>query len=132
MTLGVRAAVFDGEGRVFLIRHSYVDGWHFPGGGVESGETMLGSLARELSEEGNIEMRGRPVLHGIFFNGHVSRRDHVALYVVREFSQQPPVITREITGHGFFAPDALPEGTTRATRRRLDEILRGTEISDNW
>ena len=35
MTLGVRAACFDGDGRVFLIRHTYVRGWYFPGGGVE-------------------------------------------------------------------------------------------------
>ena len=35
MTLGVRAAAFDEGGRVFLVRHSYVPGWHMPGGGVE-------------------------------------------------------------------------------------------------
>jgi len=29
---------------------------------------------------------------------------------------------REIAEIGFFAEDALPEGTTKATRRRIDEI----------
>ena len=28
LTLGVRAVVLDGEGRVFLIKHTYTDGWH--------------------------------------------------------------------------------------------------------
>ena len=32
LTMGVRAMVLDGEGRVCLIRHSYVAGWHMPGG----------------------------------------------------------------------------------------------------
>ena len=41
MTLGVRAACFDDEGRVFLVRHSYVKGWHMPGGGLERGETAF-------------------------------------------------------------------------------------------
>ena len=52
-TLGARAMVIDGTGRIFLIKHSYVDGWHMPGGGVETGETLLTALARELAEDGN-------------------------------------------------------------------------------
>jgi hypothetical protein len=28
MTLGVRGVVLDGEDRVFLVKHSYVSGWH--------------------------------------------------------------------------------------------------------
>ena len=31
MTLGVRGIVLDSEEQVFLVRHSYVHGWHFPG-----------------------------------------------------------------------------------------------------
>ena len=68
MTLGVRALVIDGEGRIFLVKHSYVSGWHLPGGGVEAGETLVEALARELREEGNIELTAPPRLHGIFFN----------------------------------------------------------------
>ena len=37
MTLGVRALVLDRDDRVFLVKHSYVAGWHLPGGGVEVG-----------------------------------------------------------------------------------------------
>src|SRR5476651_2657438 len=114
-TLGARAMVIDGTGRIFLVKHSYVDGWHLPGGGVETGETVLTALARELAEEGNIQLAGEPKLHGLFFNGRVSRRDHVALYIVREFRQDgPPVPNLEIIAHGFFAIDALPADTSRA------------------
>ena len=54
MTLGVRAVVLDSENRVFLVKHSYVSGWHLPGGGVETGETFREALQRELVEEGRL------------------------------------------------------------------------------
>ena len=133
LTLGVRAVVIDAAGKVFLVRHSYVSGWHLPGGGVEAGETLTQALARELREEGNIEMTAPPQLHGVFFNNRASRRDHVALFVVRAFRQSAaPVPDREIVEHGFFALDALPNDTTAATRTRIIEVLGGAPVSERW
>ena len=133
MTLGAFALVVDGHDRVFLVKHSYIDGWHLPGGGVETGETMLGALARELVEEGNIKLTGTPTLHGVFHNKRVSRRDHVALFVVRDFQQEaPPMPNHEIVDHAFFALDALPDDVGRATRARIDEVFRGVTISELW
>ena len=133
MTLGVRALVIDEEGRIFLVKHSYVSGWHLPGGGVEAGETLNQAIARELREEGNIEMTAAPRLHGIFFNNRASRRDHVALFVVRAFRQMAaPVPNGEIIAHGFFAPDALPNDTTAATRARIIEVMGGAPVPERW
>jgi 8-oxo-dGTP pyrophosphatase MutT (NUDIX family) len=133
MTLGVRAVVLDGEGRVFLVEHGYISGWHLPGGGVEVGETILEAVRRELKEEGGIELLGTPVLHGVFFNGHISRRDHVVLYVVRQFRQDRlPEPNREIVACGFFALDALPEGTTQGTRLRIAEVVDGRTPTAMW
>jgi ADP-ribose pyrophosphatase YjhB (NUDIX family) len=132
-TLGVRAVVIDGDDRIFLVQHSYVSGWHLPGGGVETGETMLRALARELREEGNIELTGAPVLHGIYFNAGVSRRDHVAVYIVREFRQPAaPVANHEIVGHGFFARTDLPPDTTQGTRARIAEAFDGMPSAEFW
>src|SRR5260221_5321459 len=58
MTLGVRAAVFDEAGRIFLVRHSYAPGWPLPGGGVERGETIYDAVSREVQEEGGIVVAG--------------------------------------------------------------------------
>ena len=133
LTLGVRAVVIDGSGKVFLVMHSYVPGWHLPGGGVEIGEAAAVALARELREEGNIELVEQPTLFGVYFNRRISRRDHVALYVVRAFRQDaPPQPNHEIVAHGFFAPNALPAETTGATRNRLAEVLNGRPPAELW
>lgn len=133
MTLGVRAVVLDAENRVFLVRHSYVSGWYLPGGGVDFGETMEEALRRELKEEGEIDVIGDAILHGIFLNSHVSRRDHVAVYVVRQFSQhRVPEPNREIVECGFFDNAALPEDTTPGTRLRIAEVLDGKPMIATW
>ena len=133
MTLGVRGVVVDAGNRVFLVKHSYVAGWHLPGGGVEVGETISDALRRELVEEGRIELTGEPVLHGLFFNSYVSRRDHVAVYLIRHFRQDRlPEPNREIIACGFFAADALPAETTEGTRLRIAEALEGRAPIPTW
>ena len=133
LTLGVRGLVFDGEGRVFLVKHSYISGWHLPGGGVETGETLMAALERELREEGNIEIAEPPIFFAVYFNRRVSRRDHVALYIIRSFRQiAPPQPNREIIAHGFFATSELPADTSRATRERIAEVLTGRPAAEIW
>lgn len=133
MTLGVRAAVFDNAGRVLLVRHSYVPGWHMPGGGVERGETARQALEKELREEGNIALTGEPELFAVYYNRATSRRDHVMFYCCREVRQTAPKrADREILEADFFALDALPDGVTCATRRRLAEVAGSAPPSAYW
>jgi 8-oxo-dGTP pyrophosphatase MutT (NUDIX family) len=134
MTLGVRAAIFDEGGRVYLVRHSYTPGWYLPGGGVEPGETFVEALAREVMEEGGMALDAPAELFGLYINRTISIRDHVALFLCRSWHQAVTlkIPNLEIIGTGFFAPDDLPEGATPATRRRLDEILKGEALSSDW
>lgn len=133
LTMGVRGVVLDAGGQVLLIRHAYTPGWTFPGGGVEIGETAEEALSRELVEEANIAITGPARLHGIFHQPGFSARDHVLVYVVRDFSwggaHKP---NREIAECAFFALDALPENTSPGARRRLVEILDGLPAPRNW
>lgn len=133
LTVGVRGVVLDAENRVFLIKHSYTPGWQLPGGGVETGETLLEALTRELAEEGNIRLTGQPMLHGIFYHPLYSNRDHVAIYVLRDFQQDGPVVpNREITAGDFFPIDHLPDDTTSGTRRRIAEVVERMTPSERW
>jgi ADP-ribose pyrophosphatase YjhB (NUDIX family) len=132
MTLGVRAACFDEAGRIFLVRHTYVPGWHLPGGGVERGETAIEALIKEMREEGNLEALASPSLFQAYFNARISGRDHVLLYRVdvRQTAERPA--DREIAECGFFSLDALPEGVTQATLRRIAELRGEIAPAHHW
>ena len=134
LTAGVRALVRDGEGRVLLVRHTYLPGWYLPGGGVDRSETMHEAVRRELKEETGIILRGRAELLGLYANFREFKSDHVALFGVESDawergSWQPDA---EIAEWNFFAPDSLPEGVSPGTQRRIVEILEGREPDELW
>lgn len=133
MTLGVRAIVRTPDGKVLLLRHTYVSGWHFPGGGIEPGETAIDALRRELREEAGLTLVGTPRLLGVFHNRWITRRDHVLAYLC-EATGEPTNrhASLEIAEVGFFAPDALPPGVEPGTLRRIGELTLGTTPPEVW
>ena len=135
MTLGVRGVAIDAAGRVCLVRHTYVAGWHLPGGGIEAGENAVEAMIREFREEAEILVDpGEGLrLHGFYHNRAAAGRDHVALYRAPAFTvrgEKAP--DREIAACGFFPLDALPPEITAATRARLREITEGLPPATHW
>jgi ADP-ribose pyrophosphatase YjhB (NUDIX family) len=131
-TLGVRGLVLNAAGEILLVEHTYVPGWFLPGGGVERGETTEEAVIRELEEEGGVRVVGRPVLLGVHANHRIFPGDHVLLYRVDEWTPCEATAHQEIRDRGWFAPERLPAGVTKSTRRRIEEALGGTERSPHW
>ncbi|WP_232631331.1 NUDIX domain-containing protein [Methylobacterium sp. Leaf118] len=135
MTLGVRGVAIDAQDRVCLVRHTYLAGWHLPGGGIDPGESAPEAMRREFREEAEIVVDPHAPLrlHGFFLSARAPRRDHIAVYHAPAFALAGPKRPdREIAETGFFPLDALPEGTTRATRERLAEIREGRPPAEIW
>jgi 8-oxo-dGTP pyrophosphatase MutT (NUDIX family) len=133
LTLGAQGCVLDAANRVLLVRHTYRPGWHFPGGGVEKGESVEAALIRELEEEAGIHIDGRPKLFGLYDHRHVFPGDHIALFVIRSWSQpRVPTPNREIAEQGFFAIEELPANISPPTLRRINEILGPGAPSEMW
>lgn len=132
MTLGVRGVAVDGEGRVLLVKHTYLHGWWLPGGGVERGQTCEDALIRELREEAGVVIEGRPTLVSVHSNERFFRGDHVLVYRIDRFTLTDRTSHGEIAEVGWFDPAALPEDAHRATRARLAEMFGGVEVSGDW
>jgi 8-oxo-dGTP pyrophosphatase MutT (NUDIX family) len=133
LTVGVRAVLLDGR-KVLLVKHTYTPGWQFPGGGVEPGETAETAAAREALEETGYACVGRPALLGIYLNRIAGgRRDHVAVYIWREFAVARAFKPNlEIAECRWFDVDALPADVGKGTARRLAEIFAGETVANEW
>ncbi|MCS5689645.1 MAG: NUDIX domain-containing protein [Acidimicrobiales bacterium] len=132
LTVGVRALVVDDENRICLVRHSYREGWYLPGGGVKTGESLVGAMQRELLEETGIELPETPQsVHGVFSSFKEHKSDHVVVFVVTDWSVAASV-SAEIAEVGFFAADELPKGTSAATTRRIKEHMTGVPPGHRW
>ena len=133
LTLGAQGVVLDRSDNVLLIRHTYRPGWHFPGGGVERGETVEDALSRELREEAGVELEGPPELFGLYANHVLFPGDHIALFLIRAWHQpSTPAPNHEIAEQGFFPLTALPAETTAPTRVRLEEIAGARPRAAHW
>ncbi len=62
--VSLKAVIFNMQGEVLVVKEHGRDWWDLPGGGMDHGETIKESLARELKEE--VQLRGdfscRPIL----------------------------------------------------------------------
>ncbi len=131
-TLGVRGAAVDGEGRVLLVKHTYLAGWWLPGGGVDKSETTQAAVVRELREEAGLIARSEPVLLSIHSNERFFPGDHVVVFRIDDFDMGERTSHGEIAEIGWFHPDALPEDTHHATRARIAEIFKGQSPDVLW
>lgn len=131
-TLGVRGVVTDAEGKVLLIRHTYTPGWHFPGGGVEKGETAQFALGRELVEEAGITATGPLELVSVHANHAFFPNDHVLVFRITNWTLGEATSRGEVAETGFFDPRLPPEGVTKGTVKRLGEMFGGQPVSESW
>jgi len=104
--VGVLAVIFDEQGRVLLVEHTYRPDypWGLPGGWLKRGEGAAEAIERELLEETGFVVRAtRPLLVG--GDGERPRLDLVFSCAYESGTFRP---SAEVSEARFFAPGDLP------------------------
>jgi ADP-ribose pyrophosphatase YjhB (NUDIX family) len=124
-------ALIERDGKVLLVRHSYVSGWLLPGGGVARGEPAEHAIVREMREEIGLVHCTTPELFGLYSRKAGWATNVIALYRLRdaEFTFVPNLEIREIQ---FADPENPPDGTPRSVATRLKEFAGLQPRSPFW
>jgi 8-oxo-dGTP pyrophosphatase MutT (NUDIX family) len=122
--MGVRVMMIQ-DGKVWLVRQTYMPGWFMPGGGIKKGETLDEAARREACEETGAEL-GELTLMGAYSNFTEWKSDHNILFVCTdfEFKGKPD---SEIAELRAFALNELPDTIWLGHRRRLQEYQAGIQ-----
>lgn len=119
---GCRVLVFDGEGRVLLVRHGYGSArWMLPGGGVARGEDPCAAAVRELAEETGCTL-GDPRVFAVIEEPLSGATNRVHL-ITGACSGPARPDGREIVELGWFAADELPKDLSKALEAGLGEWI---------
>jgi ADP-ribose pyrophosphatase YjhB (NUDIX family) len=122
--MGVRCVVLNGGDEVLLVKHTYIEGWHLPGGGIGVGESAQEAVIREVHEETGYMLAQRPELICISQCKDTSKRDHVALFLIEGFFKKKQEFSSfEISDAKFYSIDNLPSDTDEMTKIWLADAL---------
>ena len=122
-TINVVAAIIIKDNKVFATQRGYgdfKDGWEFPGGKVEEGETPQEALKREIREELAADIRGGELFDTVEYDYpevHLSMKCYICELVSEEMVLKEHEAARWLTASDLGTVDWLP-----ADRGLIDEL----------
>lgn len=122
-----RAAVFDSEDRILMVREVLDGLWTLPGGWIDVGDTPAGAAEREVREESGYLVRARKLaaVYDKDRHPHPPVPDHSFLmFFVCELVGGEAATSIETTDVGWFPRDALPElSKARTLASQIDRMF---------
>lgn len=126
--MGVRVMMIENE-KAWLVRHTYLDGWFLPGGGLKKWESLDQAARREAREETGAELN-EISLAGIFTSYVQWKTDHTAVFLCKDF-KFVGTSDAEIAEMRLFPLTELPADTYPLHRKLLEKYSTG-KIENNF
>jgi 8-oxo-dGTP pyrophosphatase MutT (NUDIX family) len=119
--IGVFAAIFDFEKRILCVRHAYGDKrWTTPGGQIESNESLITALEREVHEETGYKVNPTKLI-GAYYAAY---KDDLVLSIEAEiYSKDEWNPNDEISEIGFYGKEELPKPMHRGSIIRIQDAF---------
>jgi len=125
-SIGSATAIFDGNGRVLLVRHTYGRfNWEIPGGVAQPLEAPSRTAQRELEEETGLALP-EGALSGVYYESSTERFGPMIHFVFSFTGLEgllPQANPPEIGDVGWFQLDSLPAPMSDFTETRIRDAL---------
>lgn len=120
---GVAALIRNQDGHILLIKASYLNVWHLPGGGIDGQETAAEAMVRETKEEVGLTVHAFREIER-FEQNLYGATNTVSLFLVEDFEGNVQIDGREIVDVMWADPTEPPDEMTQATRRGFASLAR--------
>lgn len=127
-TIEVVAAIIEHEGRILATQRGYgdfKDGWEFPGGKMEPGETPEAAIVREIEEELKVTIAPKTLVTTVECD---YPKFHLTMHCFLSSIVKGEICLVEHEAAKWLAPDELDSvdwRSSRSSRRCSDEGLEG-------
>lgn len=120
--LGAAAIIFNGEGRVLLVKQSYGRlNWELPGGAAEDHESIIETALREVREETGLSVKAQRMT-GVYYDRETDWL-HFAFLCCRTDARETFRFDDEVTECAFWPTNDLPRPISDFTIRRIEDAL---------
>ncbi len=128
-TIYVVAAVICDRGRIFATQRGYgeyKDGWEFPGGKIETGETPQQALIREIREELDVKISVGEIIKTVEYDYPTF---HLSMQCFRCYIEEGAPVLKEHEAARWLKKEELDSvGWLPADRLIVEEIRSSSEL----
>jgi ADP-ribose pyrophosphatase YjhB (NUDIX family) len=118
-SIGTFGIIFDEHGRVLLCHRRDRDLWNLPGGALESGETPIAGVLREIKEETGLDATVEKLI-GVYSKAD---KDDVVFCFTCTAIAGNLTLNDEADKIEYFSVDALPPNTVPKQVERIRDAL---------